>query len=449
VSGQIDSSKLEKLGSHESRVFEQRTRRSQELAQRAKKVMPSGVPMSWMQGLYRHSPLWILRGDGAYFEDVDGNRYLDMNQADLSGALGFAPAPVVDVIAQRSPQGTSFLLPTEDSILTAEMLAQRVGLPAWQFTLSASGAVNEVIRLSRVVTKRERILMFEGKYHGHVDDTLVENKSFSGEIPPTGVSPKSFVNAALVPFNDIASLRKALQTRKFACLIAEPMLTNCNLVFPGNGFWGAVEEMCRETETLLVLDEAHTFTFAYGGLTREWSIHPDVVILGKGFGSGIPFGAYGVSADLGKILEEKLDIDVGPRGVATGGTLYANSLSMAVAKTVLEKCLIPSEYEKVQNLGKRLGEGLTALFKRKGLDWNAPSIGGRAAWVLSPNLPRNAHQSLTLAQISLTDTRRLFMANRGVWEAISTAGPACSFAHTDSDVDKYLEVAEDFLEAVS
>ncbi len=445
----LSPSLLRSVREREDAAFVRRTPGSRALLERSRASMPSGVPMSWMAGLYQHAPLFAVEGEGAYFEDADGHRYLDMNQADLSTTLGFAPAPVVEAVATRVKKGSAFLLPTEDAAVTAELLADRVGLPFWQFTGAASGANAEVIRLARLATGRERILMFDGKYHGHIDDVLVGTSDGESKAEALGLPADVASRAITIPFNDLDALESALSSGDLACVLAEPMLTNCNVVFPDEGFWGAAQQGIRAAGTLLVIDEAHTHSFAFGGLTNAWGLEPDLVVIGKGLGSGIAFGAYGMTETLARLMEEHLEAQPGVMGLATGGTTYANALALAAARAALEQCLTPEAYARTEALGTRLGQGLEAVFEANSLPWRSPHIGGRAGWVLFPELPRNAEESERSMDPVFVNTRRVFMANRGIWEAIDSAGPACSFAHTETDVDRYVEVADEFVRAVT
>src|SRR5262249_9069960 len=158
----------------------------------------------------------------------------------------FAPAPVVDAVQRRMAAGSSFLLPTEDGLVAAELLAQRTPMAFWQFTGSATIANTEAIRIARFMTGRGRVLMFDGKYHGHLDAVLVTSGP-AGEEPELLGLPKGIERKArTIPFNDLAALERALATGDTACLIAEPMLTNCNIVFPAEGFWPAAERLARD-----------------------------------------------------------------------------------------------------------------------------------------------------------------------------------------------------------
>ncbi len=445
----LDPARLAALRAREEETFASRTTRSRDLLARGRRSMPCGVPMAWMAGLYRHCPPFVVKGAGAYFEDVDGNRYLDMNQADLFAALGFTPQPVIDAVAARAADGNAFMLPTEDGLVAAELLAERVGLPFWQFTGAASASNAEAIRLARLATGRERIVMFAGKYHGHIDDVLVGEGEGGNRPELLGLAAGPSERATIVPFNDLGALAAALGAGDVACLLAEPMLTNCNIVFPDNGFWAEAQALIHAAGSLLIIDEAHCFSFAYGGLTRAWGLKPDMVVLGKGLGSGISFGAYGMTERLAGLMSDNLDVDVGLAGLAVGGTTFANGLALAAARAALEDCLTRRAYERVTRLGESLGGGLEEIFARKGLCWRAPRIGGRSGWVLGPELPRNAAEAARSLDAAFIDTRRVFMANRGIWEAIASAGPACSFAHEEADVARYLEVAEGFLDALS
>lgn len=446
----IDGDKLHAMAERESARFHDMTGKSRTLGERARRSQPNGVPMAWMAGLYEHAPMYITKGDGAWFEDVDANRYLDMNQADLAAALGFAPPAVTKALHERAAMGASFLLPSEDGIVVSELLAERSGLPFWQFTGSASASNMEVIRLARVATERDVIVMFEGKYHGHIDDTMVIEKQGKLVHEGRGLAKGSLDTARVVPFNDLDALKCALDAGDVACVIAEPMLTNANIVFPDAGFWDCVRSMTHDAGALLVIDEAHTNAFAYGGLTREWSIKPDVQVVGKGLGSGFPFAAYGMTPELAALSERYLDRDrKDEAGLLLGGTTYASALGMAVARASLEHCLRREDYARCDVLGKQLGDGLEALFARHGLDWSAPRIGGRSGWVLTSEQPRTATEAAYSLDPDFTRAKRLFMATHGVWEAISSAGPAVSFSHTQADVDAYLDVAAGFLDALN
>src|SRR5215813_4120143 len=135
--------------------------------------MPNGVPVAWMAGLYRHNSIVAAGGEGAFFRDIDGNRYCDFNVCDLAMTMGYGPRPIVEAVSRAVTNGAHFLLPVEDTRAVTEELARRVGLPAWQFTLSASAANTEVMRIARFITGRSKILIFDGQYHGHIEESLV------------------------------------------------------------------------------------------------------------------------------------------------------------------------------------------------------------------------------------------------------------------------------------
>jgi glutamate-1-semialdehyde 2,1-aminomutase len=445
----IDRELVWTIRAGEQLQFDSRTRRSAELAERARRTMPDGVPMAWMAGLYGHQPIFVARGEGCRFTDVDGTTYVDFNQADLSATCGFAPPPVLDAIAERAARGLQFLLPTEEAIEAAELLADRYGLPAWQFTLSASGANAEAIRLARHRTGRDAIVVFGGHYHGHLDDTLVEGDERTARPHLLGLNRRAAADTRVVPFNDLAALERVLARGDVAALIAEPALTNAGVVLPDDGFHVGARELTRAHGALLVLDETHTQTFAYGGLTRAWGLEPDVIALGKSTGGGIPVGAYGMTDDLREWMEQHRDVFVGRPGLATGGTTYGNPLSLAAVVATLRHVQTPAAFERVAALGARLADGIEAAAFSHGLPWRAHRLGGRSGYCLEPQLPRNAEEAARSLDVELIDLRRVFMANRGVWDAIAGAGPAVSFAHTEADVEQYLDVLEEFLDAVA
>ena len=426
----------------------ERTLKSAGVLRRAARSMPNGVPMAWMSGLYRFPPIFAARGAGSAFWDIDDNRYTDFNLCDLSMSMGFNHPAIVSAVSTQMTRGAHFLLPTEDAIAVAELLAERVGLPFWQFTLSASGANVEVIRLAREFTQRDKIVVFEGNYHGHLEETLVKADE-RGSLPALrGLSADIARRTLVVPFNDRDALERALASNEVALVLAEPALTNCNVVLPEGRFLDDVRALTLRHGSLLCLDEAHTFQFAYGGLARAWNARSDFVVLGKGLGTGISFGLYGMSDELAGFFREHTDIDIGPAGIATGGTIFASAIAVAAARAALEQVLLPCGYASVIKLGRTLADGLDQLFEKYGLQWCAFRCGPRSGYCLTSTLPRNGLEAQDSLHTGLIDTRRLFMANRGVWDAVASAGPQVSFAHEQADIDHYLQVADEFLRQI-
>ena len=188
---------------------------------------------------------------------------------------------------------------------------------------------------------------------------------------------------------------------------------------------------------------------SWGGLTCEFGLDPDIVTLGKRLGGGIAIGAYGMSETLAQVMERHLGIDAGPSGLATGGTMYANTLCLATARADLQDILTLEGYKQINAFGAQLADGIEHTASTHGLAWCAHRLGGRSGFCLRPTLPLNTEHTALSMDIDFIDTRRVFMANCGIWEAIATAGPDASFAHTDADIDYYLTVLNNFLDEIT
>jgi glutamate-1-semialdehyde 2,1-aminomutase len=444
----IDRALLTEIKDAEDERFHAARPRSAELWTRAWGSMPNGVPMAWHRGSYHHLPLWVASGQGARFTDVDGFTYSDFNIADMSMFCGYAPEPIVRAVSERMAAGNQFLLPTEDAIVVSEELARRYGLPKWQYTLSASQANTEVIRVARVMTGRDKVLLFDGKYHGHFDEALVEIGPDGGLVPEEHGLPNDVTeHTVIVPFNDLDALEQALGTGDVALVLTEPAMTNnFGLVMPDEGFHAGLRKLTRETGTLLAYDETHTQVFGPGGLTAQWGLEPEFVSAGKSIAGGVPFGAWGTTDEIAMFLTQIKGPD-GERSdmVALGGTLFGNALSMAAARATMLEVLTPEAYEHTQRLGERLANGMRTSVERSGLPWFIPHLGPRAGYVFQPHAIRNAEDGRAAADASLVRVIRIWLANRGVWEAIVGAGPVVPVPASEEDVDAYLDAWDTLL----
>ena len=444
----VDRALVRELKVREDARFAAEHPRAAELRDRGLELMPNGLPMAWLRGSYHHIPMWVAQGRGARFTDVDGHTYSDFNIADMSMFCGYAPEPLVRAVSERVATGNQFLLPTEDALVVSAELRRRYGLPKWQYTLSASQANTEAIRVARVATGRRNVLMFDGKYHGHFDEALVRLAEDGTVVTeerglPTEVSGRT----RLVPFNDADALSRALQDRDVAIVLSEPALTNNHgLILPEPGYHESLRSLTRETGTLLALDETHTQVVGPGGLSAMWGLDPDVVTSGKSIAGGVPFGAYGMTEPVAEVLAQVKGPD-GERSdlVATGGTLFANALSMAAARAVMLEILKPQAYASTQRLGTRLAAGMREAVERAGLPWHIHHLGPRAGYTFRAEAVRNAEEGRACADDLLTRLIRIWLANRGVWEAIVGAGPVVPVPATDEDVDAYLSAWDELL----
>jgi glutamate-1-semialdehyde 2,1-aminomutase len=437
----VDAARVRGLKEREDAAFSKTHPRSIELLERGRGSMPNGVPMQWFFSSYSHPAMFVTEGSGSRFRDVDRNEYADFNIADMSMFCGYAPEPVVRAVSERVAAGSQFLLPSEDAIVVAEELARRWGLPKWQFTLSASQANVEAIRIARVVTGRPKVLLFEGKYHGHFDQALVELED--GRVVPEelGLPADVTEQSVIVPFNDVSALERALATRDVALVLAEPAMTNNHgLILPNPGFHDALRRAATETGTLLALDETHTLVFGPGGLVRRWTLSPDIVSVGKSIAGGIPLGAYGMTeavADVFAHADHPDDREEAPT-VATGGTLFGNPLSMAAARAALLEVLADGAYDHTARLGERLADGIEAIVRDAGLPWSVHRLSSRSGVTFGPSLPTNALEAVAVEDRLLTNLSRVYLANRGVWDAIPGAGPVVPVPGTAEDVDAYV-----------
>jgi glutamate-1-semialdehyde 2,1-aminomutase len=330
--------------------------RSAQLYHRALRALPGGVnsPVRAMRAIGR-DPIFIERGAGAELTDVDGNTYVDYVCSWGPLILGHAHPAVLEAVAAAAALGTSFGAPTAGEVELAELVAQR--LPAvdmLRMTSSGTEASMSAIRLARAITGRETLIKFSGAYHGHVDGLLAEAGSglATQGIPASpGVPEAATAQTVIVPWNDEAALRSAFAEHELAAALAEPYPANMGLVPPACGFLELLRELCTETGALLVFDEVITgFRIARGGAQDLTGVLPDLTVMGKVIGGGLPAAAFGGPVAL---MEH-----VAPAGdVYQAGTLSGNPLAVAAGRATLEQ-LDETSYLQLSATTRALADGL-------------------------------------------------------------------------------------------
>jgi glutamate-1-semialdehyde 2,1-aminomutase len=351
---------------------------------------------------------------------------------------GHANPAIVAAVQAQAARSTQFLLPTQASVEVAEELARRYPVPQWQFTLSATQANTEAIRLARAVTGRDVIVLFQGHYHGHFDEGLVDLTGSEVSTMHRGLPRGVTGRVRIAQFNDADTLRRALEPADVALVLTEPAMTNTiHLLLPAPGWHQELRDVTRAYGTLLAIDETHTHVVGPGGATGMWQLRPDVITIGKAVAGGLPMGAYGVTADLGAELDAA-------RNIAAGGTLFGNPLSAAAARAALTQVLLPAAYAHATVLGGELADGIDEAVRSAGLPWTTIRLGPRSGQWYGPQ-PRTGAEAHALTDDELTRLIRIWLANRGVWEALPGAGPTVTVPATRADVTRYVEAYGELL----
>src|ERR1700723_1832477 len=360
----IGRSPLHTLMSREEEKFINKRPRSAALYARAQKSLLGGVPMNWMKKWAGKFPVFVAAAHGAHFQEVDGHDYVDLCLGDTGAMTGHSPTPAAAAIARQAKHGITLMLPTEDAAWVGEELTRRFGLPYWQFTLTATDANRFAIRIAREITQRAKILVFHYCYHGTVDETFAS--LYDGVVGPRRGNIGPPVDPAettrVVEFNDLNALEEALRHNDVACVLAEPAMTNVGIILPDEGYWNAAQQLAKRYGSLLIADETHSICAGPGGCTRLWNLQPDLFVLGKAIGSGIPGAAYGCTEEVAQRISARMeleDCDVG----GIGGTLAGNALSLAAMRATLENILTAKNFEKMMPLAVRFNDGVAAGIK--------------------------------------------------------------------------------------
>lgn len=413
----IDRSLLAELLQRERNHHQERSPRSRELFGAADHLF-GRVPMTWMNKWSGGYPLYLDHARGNRVTDVDGNEYIDFSLGDTGAMAGHSPAATVAAVRERIDTlgGITTMMPTADAEWVAAELTRRFRMPQWSFSLSATDANHWALRLARQVTGKSKVMAFSYCYHGSVDETFVVTGSDGATAPREGnVGPAVDVaqTTRVAEFNDVASVEQGLAHGDIAVLIMEPALTNIGIVLPEPGFLAKVRELCTRYETLLLIDETHTISAGPGGCTTAWDLQPDIVVIGKSIGGGIPSGAYGISAEIVRQISDHPAADLEDVG-GVGGTLAGNALSTAAMRATLAEVLTDDAFKHMIALAGKYVDGVQEVLQRYGLPWSIAQLGARAEYRFTDPPPRTGSESAAAHDEELEEFLHLFMSNRGV-----------------------------------
>lgn len=411
-----------------------------------------GVPLHWMRDWPSPATLFVAQAQGATLTCADGLRYADFCLGDTGAMFGHSPAPLAQAIAEQAARGLTCMLPATNAVTVGQLLSHTFGLPMWQMALSASDANRFVLRWARAITGRPQLLVFDGCYHGAVDDTLVDLDPVTGRTLPRCSVLGQVHNHAhftrVVPFNDLGALEAALKQGDVACLLAEPALTNFGLVPPTPGFWVQARALCREHGVLFVCDETHTISTALGGYARAHGLEPDFMVVGKAVAGGLPCAVYGFTQAMAeRMAQAKNAAPEGHSGIGT--TLAGNALTLAALQSSLEHLHTATNYAHMLDLAALLEQGLRERVAAAGCSWTVTRLGARMELQFMPHTPRNAQDVRDHAQGELEALTHLFMLNRGVLLTPFHSMMLVSPATTHGDVTRLLAVFDELLATLS
>jgi glutamate-1-semialdehyde 2,1-aminomutase len=406
---------------------------------RSSKVMHEGVPMSWMAKWPGAHPVFVKEAKGAHFTDLDGHDYIDFCLGDTGSMTGHSPAATVAAVKAQIDKGITAMLPSENAAIVSDLLRERFGLPLWQFTVSATDANRHVIRYSRMITGRSKIVVIDRCYHGSVDETFatLDDAGFTIKREGNIGAPVDLdVTTRVVEFNDLPAMEAALAQGDVAAILMEPAMTNIGIVLPEAGYLKGVEELCKKYGTLLIIDETHTISVGAGGMTKQLGLKPEFFTIGKALAAGIPVGTFGMTQAVADAIKAQIEIEKIDTG-GIGGTLAGNILALAAMRATLTDVLTDANFAKMIELGDRWSDGVDASIKEFELPWYCSRLGARGEYLFQATAPKTGKEAADAGDFELEQYIHLRMLNDGFlitpFHNMALMSPETS----DADVDAH------------
>ena len=410
----LNPSRLTTLAAREARRFAASRPNSAAALARGSSVFLDGVPMHWMKDWpMPHLPL-VAHAKGAVITDIDGFGIDDFCLGDTGSMFGHSPAPVAKAIRAQAHAGLTFMLPTESALEAGRLLTETFGDFRWQIATTATDANRFALRVARAVTGKPKVLVFNGCYHGTVDDifvTLDQGVTVNRPGLMGQVADLSRV-AVCVEFNDLAGVAAALAKGDVAAVLTEPVLTNSCMVLPEPGFLEGLRALATEAGALLIIDETHTISTGHGGYTRVHGLDPDMFVVGKCVAGGMPTGVWGMTS---AVADRYLAVNAkrAPGHSGMGTTLSANPMQFACLVATLAEVATPKAYARMEKGASRLAAGLSAAIIAHELPWHVVRVGARIEFICAPGPLRNGAEAALAHQPVVERALHLALLNRG------------------------------------
>jgi glutamate-1-semialdehyde 2,1-aminomutase len=410
----IAKDRLEKLAQREAKRYAAARPKAKAALAKGANAYLGGVPLHWMTDWpMPHLPL-VARAKGARLTDIDGYEIDDFCLGDTGSMFGHSPAPVAKAIRAQAPRGLTYMLPTEDALEAGRLLQEVFGPFRWQIATTATDANRFAIRVARAITGRPKVLVFNGCYHGTVDDVMVElsggktqnRQGLMGQVADLTLG------ATAVEFNDLAAVESALQTGEIAAILTEPVMTNSCMVLPDAGFHDGLRLLSRRYGALLIIDETHTISSGLGGYTAVHSLSPDMFVVGKCVAGGMPTAVWGMTDEIAQRYEEaNAARPSGHSGMGT--TLSANPMQFACLKATLGEVMTAKNYAHMEKLAERLAHGLAEVVARHKAPWHVVRVGARVEFICAPGPLKNGTEAGHAHQPQVEAALHTALLNRG------------------------------------
>ena len=469
VPAAVDRRRITEIRDREEAAYRTRTPRSAALHERAKRALPLGVASSFQA--YGPYPLFMTDARASRISDADGNEYVDFDMAFGVLAAGHSHPILAEVLQHRVANGTCYTFPVEDGIVLAEEIKRRFNADLVRFSNSGTEATMDAIRVARGFTGREKVVKFEGGYHGHHDDVLISIQpprelmgpaDAPNAVPASAGLPRSRTEETVIaPYNDADALERILDRHRgeVAAILIEPVQFNIGVVPPLPGYLERVRELATAHGAVLIFDEVKTgVVLAYGGATEHFGIQPDLLCLAKSIGGGVPIGAFAGRGEVMSVIEklpdaprpeaatglEQTTIPGGATRVAHLGTFNGNPLSMAAGVAVLTRILTRDVYPRLHAMANRLTAGCQAVVDEFGLAGYAINAGPKGCVMFTPERVTNYRDFIGLDG-ELWEASFFYLANRGI---LLPPGPddqwTLSVQHSEDEIDQYVATFREF-----